>query len=74
MSGADVKFQKDDMACATSAEAPDKAGNSPSDEKKNGDYRICMQKKGHSAAEMKKNGVDLSNKSDTNDHDAPSDE
>lgn len=74
MSGADVKYNKDDNDCATSAETPDKAGNQPSDDQKNTAYRKCMQMKGHSAAEMKKNGVDLSNKSETKDHDAAGDE
>lgn len=74
MSPADVKFTNDDSACATSSDTPDKAGNPPSDEQKNTSYRKCMQMKGHSAAEMKKNGVDLSNKPETKAQDAPSDE
>jgi hypothetical protein len=72
-----AKFTHDDGECADKSETPDKAGNPPTDTQKNTAYRKCMQMKGHSAAELKKNGVDLSNKSeksDTKDHDAPADE
>lgn len=74
MPAADVKFTADDSSCATEADTPDKAGNSPTDAQKNTAYRKCMQVKGHSAAEMKTHGIDLSNKTDAHDQEAPADE
>jgi hypothetical protein len=74
MPAAEVKFTADDSNCATEADASDKDGNPPTDVQKNTAYRKCMQMKGHSAAEMKKHGVDLSNTADAHDQGTPAEE
>jgi hypothetical protein len=78
------KFAKDDQECAQSSSAPRKDGSSPTDSEMNHAYRRCMQMDGHSAAEMKAAGVDLTDKIDkggaktgngnTQDQGAPTDE
>lgn len=77
---ADDKFAKDDQDCATDATTPGKDGAVPTDADKDAAYKNCMQKKGHSAAELKAQGGGSDpgkaddGKSDTHEEGSPSEE